>query len=169
MYHFTSLWIFLSCLFRWLDWLNFQSHFEQLNGFSPVWILSWIFKLLPSRLLFSTANKLDPSWFKAINVKVSRNKKCFCYRCFRRLSPANSASTLRAPEKSQPLPGFKSREAESCPRVAAFCQALDWGGGHTADKRGERRLARELAQAAPIYHLVPDHDPFKSHVQGHSG
>ena len=42
---FSSVWI-LSCLFKWLAWLNFLSHIEQLNGFSSVWILSWVFKAL---------------------------------------------------------------------------------------------------------------------------
>ena len=42
---FSSVWI-LSWVFKWLDVEHLKSHFEQVNGFSPVWTLSWFFKSL---------------------------------------------------------------------------------------------------------------------------
>ena len=42
---FSPAWI-LSCFFKSPDMVNFFSHSEQLNGFSPVCILSWIFSWL---------------------------------------------------------------------------------------------------------------------------
>ena len=55
---FSPVWI-LACLFKSLDCLNFFSHFEQLNGFSPVWILSWVFKSPDCLNLFSHFEQLN--------------------------------------------------------------------------------------------------------------
>ena len=55
---FSSVWI-LSCVFKWCDWLNFFSHFEQLNGFSSALIISCPFQALLSENLFSHFEQLN--------------------------------------------------------------------------------------------------------------
>ena len=42
-HHFSSAWVLL-CDFKWALWLNTLLHFEQGNGFSPVWNLSCFLK-----------------------------------------------------------------------------------------------------------------------------
>ena len=41
------------------EWLNFFSHFEQLNGFSSIWILLWCFKLCERLNFFSHFEQLN--------------------------------------------------------------------------------------------------------------
>ena len=41
----STPWCVLWCDFKWCFRRKFLSHLEQLNGFSSVWILSWVFKL----------------------------------------------------------------------------------------------------------------------------
>ena len=47
VFYFCSVWWhFLSCLLLLFESVNFVLHLVQLNGFSPVWILSCVFKVL---------------------------------------------------------------------------------------------------------------------------
>ena len=34
------------CLLSWVDWLKVLPHFLHLNGFSPVWVRMWLFKVV---------------------------------------------------------------------------------------------------------------------------
>ena len=64
---FSSVWI-LSCVFKCCDWLNFFSHFEQLNSFSSV------FQALLSENLFSHFEQLNG--FSSVWILSCVFKRC---------------------------------------------------------------------------------------------